>query len=139
MAVFQNRPYERHIVSNIPTLLPTGLTLADLGVGQIGIFDAKTNLSVVAPNYATTKAIYIAQGTPDHSNFPEGAGVPNVYRKTHTIAGRKIQNLYGKKANPGQVEIVTLGNTGIAGACHQCCNLQPNHCGAVKYLVPIQL
>lgn len=115
MAVFQNRPYERHIVSNIPTLLPTGLTLADLGVGQIGIFDAKTNLSVVAPNYATTKAIYIAQGTPDHSNFPEGAGVPNVYRKTHTIAGKKIQKLYGKKANTGQVEIVTLGNTGIAG------------------------
>lgn len=115
MAVFQNRPYERHMVSNIPTLLQAGLTLADLGVGQIGIFDAKTNLSVTAPTYAVNKAIYIAQGTPDHSNFPEGAGVPNVYRKTHTIAGKKIQKLYGKKANAGQVEIVTLGNTGIAG------------------------
>jgi len=115
MAVFQNRPYERHMVSNIPTLLPAGLTLADLGVGQIGIFDAKTNLSVTAPTYAVNKAIYIAQGTPDHSNFPEGAGVPNIYRKTHTIAGKKIQKLYGKKANAGQVEIVTLGNTGISG------------------------
>ena len=79
MAVFQNRPYERHMVSNIPTLLPAGLTLADLGVGQIGIFDAKTNLSVTAPTYAVNKAIYIAQGTPDHSNFPEGAGVPVSY------------------------------------------------------------
>lgn len=115
MAVFQNRPYERHMVSNIPTLLPAGLTLADLAVGQIGIFDAKTNLSVTAPNYAVNKAIYIAQGTPDHSNFPEGAGVPNMYRKTHVIHGKKIQKLYAKKANQGQVEIVTLGNTGIPG------------------------
>jgi len=103
------------MVSNIPTLLPAGLTLADLAVGQIGIFDAKTNLSVTAPTYAVNKAIYIAQGTPDHSNFPEGAGVPNIYRKTHVIQGKKIQNLYAKKANSGQVEIVTLGNTGISG------------------------
>lgn len=115
MGVFQNRSYERHMVSNIPTLLAAGNTLADLGVGQIGIFDAKTNLSVTAPTYAVNKAIYIAQGTPDRSNFTEGAGVPNVYRKSHTIAGKKIQNLYAKKANKRQVEIVTLGNTGIPG------------------------
>lgn len=113
MAVFQNRPYERHMVSNIPALLPAGLTLADLGVGQIGIFDAKTNKSVTAPTYAVNKAIYIAQGTPDHSNFPEGAGVPNVYRKSHVISGKKIQKLYGKKANRGLNEIVTLGFDGV--------------------------
>ena len=113
MAVFQNRPYERHMVTNVTSLLASGLTLADLAIGQIGIFDAKTNLSTVAPTYAANKAIYIAQGTPDHSNFPEGAGVPNVYRKSHTISGRKIQALYGKKANRGQVEIVTLGFDGV--------------------------
>lgn len=115
MAVFQNRPYERHIVSNIPNLLAAGKTLADLGVGQIGIFDAKTNLSVTAPTFATNKALYIAQGTPDRSNFPEGAGVPNVYRKTHVIKGNSLKNLFGKKANVGQAEVVVLGNTGITG------------------------
>lgn len=115
MAVFQNRPYERHLVSNVPTLLAAGKTLADLAVGQIGIFDAKTNLSVSAPTFATNKALYIAQGTPDKSDFPEGAGVPNIYRKTHVIKGNSLKNLFGKKANVGQSEIVILGNTGIAG------------------------
>lgn len=115
MAVFQNRPYERHMVSNIPTLLASGLTLADLGTGQLGIFDAKTNLSTTTPTYQLNKAIYIAQGTPDRTNFPEGAGVPNIYRKTHTIQGKKLISLRAKKANRGQGEIVTLGNTGIPG------------------------
>lgn len=113
MAVFQNRPYERHIVSNIPSLLTTGNTIDSLAVGQIGIFDAKTNLSVTAPTYATNKAIYIAQGTPDKSNFPEGAGVPNIYRKTHTIQGKKLLSLRGKKGSLGKGEIVTLGFDGV--------------------------
>ena len=74
MSVFQQRPHERHFISNIPNLLPAGLPLSALAQGQIGIFDAKTNLSVTAPTYQTNKAIYFAQGTPDRSNFPEGAG-----------------------------------------------------------------
>lgn len=115
MSVFQNRPIERHMVTNIPTLLEAGKTLADLAVGQIGIFDARTNLSVTAPTYQANKAIYIAQGTPDRSNFPEGAGVPNMYNKTHLIRGKQLLKLYAKKASRGQSEIVTLGNTGIAG------------------------
>ena len=115
MSVFQNRPYERHMVSNIPTLLPAGQTLEALGIGQLGIFDVKTNLSVTAPTYAANKAIYIAQGTPDHSNFPEGAMVPNITRRTHNIEGKKLLSLRGKKANRGLTEIVTLGNTGVVG------------------------
>lgn len=113
MAVFQNRPYERHIVSNIPALLATGSTLDQLAVGQIGIFDAKTNRAVTAPTYAANKAIYIAQGTPDRSNFPEGAAVPNIFRKTHTIQGKKLISLRGKKGNLGHGEIVTLGFDGV--------------------------
>lgn len=115
MAVFPNRPYERHMVSNIPTLLAAGNTLDALAVGQLGIFDAKTNLSVTAPTYAVNKTIYIAQGTPDRSYFPEGAGVPNMVRKTHPIQGKRLLSLRGKKANRGLSEIVTLGNTGVAG------------------------
>jgi hypothetical protein len=102
-------------VSNIPTLLAAGNTIDSLGVGQIGIFDAKTNLSVTAPTYQANKAIYIAQGTPDRSNFPEGAGVPNITRRTHTIQGKKLLSLRAKKASRGHGEIVVLGNTGIAG------------------------
>jgi hypothetical protein len=113
MAVNQLRPYERHIVSNISTLLPAGLTLADLATGQIGIFDAKTNKSVTAPTYATNKVIYFAQGTPDKSGFPAGAGVPNIYRKSQPVDGKKLLALRGKKASRGQGEIVTLGYDGV--------------------------
>ena len=115
MAVNQLRPYERHMVSNISALLPAGLTLADLAIGQIGIFDAKTNKSVTAPTYATNKAIYFAQGTPDRSEFPEGAGVPNLYRLSHVIEGKRLLGLRGKKASKGFGEVVVLGNTGAVG------------------------
>jgi len=112
MPVNQNRPFERHMVSNIPHLLQAGEPLSALGVGQLGIFDAKTNLSVTAPTYQNNKAIYIAQGTPDRSGFPEGAGVPNIYRKSHVIEGKKLISLRGTKASRGRGEIVTLGFDG---------------------------
>lgn len=113
MAVNQNRPYERHFVSNIPTLLPAGNTLAALGIGQLGIFDAKTNLSVTAPTYAANRAIYFAQGTPDRSAFPEGAMVPNMVRRSHTVQGKKLIQLRAAKASRGLGEIVTLGFDGV--------------------------
>lgn len=112
MSVFQQRPHERHFVSNIPNLLQAGQPLSSLGVGQIGIFDAKTNLSVTAPTYQTNKAIYFAQGTPDHSNYPEGAGIPNIYRKSQLIQGKKLVSLRGRAASRGRGEIVTLGYDG---------------------------
>lgn len=112
MSVNQLRPYERHMVSNISALLAAGQPLSSLGVGQLGIFDAKTNLSVTAPTYQTNRRIYFAQGTPDKSAFPEGAGVPNMYRKTHVIDGKKVKRLYGKSASQGRGEVVTLGYDG---------------------------
>jgi hypothetical protein len=112
MPVNQNRPFERHMVSNIPNLLAAGQPLSALAVGQIGFFDAKTNLSVTAPTYQTNRAIYIAQGTPDRSGFPEGAGVPNLYRKSHVIKGKSLISLRGAAASRGRGEIVTLGFDG---------------------------
>ena len=112
MSVNQLRPFERHMVSNISTLLAAGQPLSALGVGQIGIFDGKTNLSVTAPTYQVNRKIYFVQGTPDRSQYPEGAGVPNIYRKTHVIDGKKIKKLYGKSASQGRGEIVTLGYNG---------------------------
>lgn len=112
MPVNVNRPFERHMVTNIPNLLPAGNTLDALAVGQLGIFDAKTNLSVTAPTYQTNKAIYFAQGTPDRSMFPEGAGVPNIYRKSHIVKGKNLISLRGAAASRGRGEIVTLGYDG---------------------------
>lgn len=112
MPVNQNRPFERHYVSNIPNLLAAGQPLSSLATGQIGIFDAKTNLSVTAPTYQNNKAIYFAQGTPDHSRFPEGAGVPNRYRTSHVIKGKNLISLRGTPASRGRGEIVTLGYDG---------------------------
>ena len=62
MSVNQLRPFERHMVSNISTLLAAGQPLSALGVGQIGIFDGKTNLSVTAPTYQVNRKIYFVQG-----------------------------------------------------------------------------
>lgn len=112
MPVNQNRPYERHMVTNIPNLLAAGNTLADLAVGQLGIFDAKTNRSVTAPTYQTNRAIYFAQGTPDRSRFTPGAGVPDMYRKSHVIQGKNLISLRGAAATRGRGEIVTLGYDG---------------------------
>lgn len=112
MPVNQNRPFERHMVSNIPNLLAAGQPLSALATGQLGIFDAKTNLSVTAPTYQANRAIYFAQGTPDHSGFPEGAGVPNLYRKSHLVKGKNLISLRGAGASRGRGEIVTLGYDG---------------------------
>lgn len=112
MPVNVNRPFERHMVSNIPNLLAAGQPLSALATGQLGIFDAKTNLSVTAPTYQANRAIYFAQGTPDRSGFPEGAGVPNIYRKSHVIKGKNLISLRGAKASRGHGEIVTLGFDG---------------------------
>lgn len=110
--VFQGRQHQRFWVSNLPTLLQSG-TINNLAVGQFGIFDAKTNQAIANPTYQNNPVIYIAQGTPDHSNFVEGAMVPNVVRRTKNINGKLVKKLFGKKANRGQVELVTLGYDGI--------------------------
>lgn len=104
--------FQQTIVSNIPALLATGTT-TDLAVEQVGIFDARTNQAVVLPTYSANREIYIAQGTPDFSNFPAGAGKVNETLKSKPIKGKSITGWRGKKAKRGQTSQVAIGYDGI--------------------------
>lgn len=100
------------LVTNNPTLLPSGTT-ANLAVEQVGIFDAATNQAVTLPTYSTNRVIYVAQGTPDFSNFPAGAGKLNESLKSKPIKGSAITGWRGKKAKLGQTSQVAVGYDGI--------------------------
>lgn len=105
--------FEQVIVTNNPTLLASGTT-ENLGVEQIGIFDASTNQAVTLPTYSTNRALYLAQGTPDFSDFPAGAGKVNETLKSKgTIKGTKITGWRGKKAKRGQTSQVAVGYDGV--------------------------
>lgn len=108
------RPYQNYFVFNTGSLATTGDTV-DVGLGQLGIFDAKTfqNLGT-SPNFQVSKEIVLVQGTPDFSQMPEGAAIPNVTTKV-TISGvrGKIKDFYVKKSRRPQNMIVTIGYDGI--------------------------
>ena len=63
--------------------LPTSGTTVDLGIGQIGIFDAKTWVATATPK---SKSIVITQGTPDTKWIP-GVAKGNQTYKSLTIKG----------------------------------------------------
>ena len=104
--------FQQTIVSNIPAILASGNTTA-LAVEQVGIFDARTNQAVTLPSFSTTRELYIAQGTPDFSNFPAGAGKLNETVKSKYIKGNKITGWRGVSAQQGQTSQVAVGYNGI--------------------------
>ena len=107
-----NQSFRQIFVTNNPALLASGQTVENLAVGQIALLDAKTNLSVTAPTYATTKAFNIVAGTPDLSDLPLLAGVPNQNSYSKLVKGKKILGFRGKKAKKGQSQIITVGFSG---------------------------
>ncbi len=107
------RPYKDFYISTTGTLASSGTT-SDLAVGQIGFFNAKTWQATTAPTFQTAKQLVIAQGTPDLSDMPEGAGIPNTSFKVFVDAQRgKILDWYTKKAQKAQNMIVRLGFDGV--------------------------
>lgn len=107
-----NQSFRQVFVTNNPALLASGQTVENLAVGQLALLDAKSNLSVTAPTYATTKAFNIVAGTPDLSDLPLLAGVPNQNSYSKLIKGKKIVGFRGKKAKKGQNQIITVGYSG---------------------------
>lgn len=109
-------PHQSHrdvFVSNNPALYTSGPT-DGLANGQIGIFvyDVKKDQVAVLPNYATTRAIQIFQGTPE---LPTNllAAVSNESDRTKPIKGKKIIDWTGRKAERGQNQIIALGYDGV--------------------------
>jgi len=89
--------------------LPTSGTTVDLGIGQIGIFDAKTWVATATP---TSKSIVIAQGTPDTKWIP-GVAKGNQTYKSLTIKGSKVTGWKAVKARKPQGQIYTMGFDGV--------------------------
>jgi hypothetical protein len=89
--------------------LPTSGTTVDLGIGQIGIFDAKTWVATATP---TSKSIVIAQGTPD-TKWIQGVAKGNQTYKSLTIKGSKVTGWKAVKARKPQGQIYTMGFDGV--------------------------
>ena len=108
-----NQNFRKVFVTTNTTILASGSATSDLAVGQLGLFDATTNVALGAtPTYPTTKGFYIAQGTPDLSYMPKGAGIRNETDKSIAIYGKNIVDYWGKAAAAGQSDIVTIGYDG---------------------------
>ena len=104
--------FSQYFITNSPALLAQGSTVENLGVGQIGILDAKTHTAVTSPTYANVKALEVVWGTPDLGDLPLMAGVPNQNLYSKLIKGKKITGFSGKKAKRPKNQIVTVGFSG---------------------------
>ncbi len=106
-----NQSFRQVFVTNTPALLPSGSTVENIAVGQIGIIDAKTHVAVTTPTYGNNKAIKLVWGTPDiEAIINYGFSNQNEYSKL--IKGNLIRNFRGKAAHRGQHQIVTVGFSG---------------------------
>jgi hypothetical protein len=103
--------FSQVFVTNTATLLASGSTVDYLGVGQIGILDAKTYKAVSAPTYATNKALFAVWGTPDLF-VGEFSGVPNENEYSKIIKGKLIKRFRAKRAKRGVSPIWTVGFSG---------------------------
>lgn len=123
-----NQDFKKVFVATNPALITTGSTNT-LASGRIGIYNADTYQAVAAPSWPTVPGIIIAQGTPDLSGLPKGAGIRNETDKTKVILGTKITGWRGHEATTGQNEIIAIGYDGtddtktISGRCDEVKNI----------------
>lgn len=119
-----NQDFKKVFVTTNNTLLPSGTTTA-LEQCQLGIFNADTYSATTTPDWSTAKTLIIAQGTPDLSYMPKGAGIPNQTDKSKVITGKTITGWRKKAYSAGQQQIVTIGYDGtdtdktISGKCDE--------------------
>lgn len=126
-----NQNFRKIFVTTNTTLLPSASTTGNLAVGQLGFFDSSTNLAIGAtPTYTTNKGFYVAQGTPDQSYLPKGAGIRNETDKSKVIMGKNILGYWGKRAAAGQSDIVAIGYTGSGSTA----NTVSGKCDEIKHL-----
>lgn len=107
-----NQSFRQVFVTNQSALLPSGSTVDNIAVGQIGIVDAKTYVATAAPTYGTNKALYLVHGTADTKGLPFMFGPPNQNEYTKLIKGRLLRNFRGKAAHKGQTESWVVGYSG---------------------------
>tara|TARA_R110000868_G_scaffold1729_5_gene13914 strand:+ start:12004 stop:13956 length:1953 start_codon:yes stop_codon:yes gene_type:complete len=104
--------YRNVFLTNIESLLATGNSTVDLGIGELGIVDSRTSTSTTTPAFPTNRSIQIVQGNSDRK-LPKGMLWGNQSLRSPEIPASsdiKFEVLKGQKA---QNMIVTLGYDGI--------------------------
>lgn len=108
----QNQSFPKHHVVPITSLLGASKYPTELAVGQIGIFDSDTNMSVTSPLFPTNKAIYfgyrLPQGTMADMNRPNAHPFYSA-----GIKASNIEDWRGYRGHRGKTEIVAIGYDGI--------------------------
>jgi hypothetical protein len=102
----------RYVFASSTSQLPSTGTTVNLGVGQVGIFDANSWQAVTAPTVQVNNAILFAQGTPADT-FPQGVAKGNQTYKTQALTPFQITKWKAHKAQPGKSQVVTLGYDGV--------------------------
>ena len=114
-----NQSYNQVFVTNSATIATSGTTV-DLAVGQIGIFDGRTYAATTTPTYFKNQSLVFGWGTPDLSYIAGGAGTQGILlsgifnetEKSKEVKARLITGFRGHKAQRGQTQIITVGNSG---------------------------
>jgi len=102
--------YRNVFLTNLETIPSSGTTL-DLGIGQLGIVNVRTNALTATPNFPAVRSIQIVQGTSD-KKLPKGFQQGNQTFRTPEIPASPNIEFYALKAQKLQNMIVTLGYDG---------------------------
>jgi hypothetical protein len=102
----------KYVFASSTSELPSTGTTVNLGLGQVGIFDANTWQAVTAPQATTNHAIIIAQGTTSDTFVP-GIAKSNETYKSLPITPFSIRKWEAIKAQPGKPQVYTMGFDGV--------------------------
>ena len=103
--------YRNVFVSNVDELLASGDSL-DLGFGQIGILNAKTNQAVTNPNFPNVRGIQIVQGT-TNKKLPKGMLFGNESWRSPEIGNDSTIDYQITPGQKAQSRVVALGYDGV--------------------------
>lgn len=103
--------YRNVFVTNVDELLASGDSL-DLGFGQIGILNSKTNQAVTSPSFPNVRGIQIVQGT-TNNKLPKGMLFGNESWRSPIIGNDSTIEYKITPAQKAQNRIVTLGYDGV--------------------------
>lgn len=103
--------YRNVFLTNLDTIPSSGTTL-DLGIGELGIVNVRTNTLTSSPNFPTVRSIQVVQGTSD-KKLPKGFQMGNQTLRTPEIPASSDIKFEALKAQKLQNMIVTLGYDGV--------------------------
>lgn len=99
----------RYAFAATTSVIPSSGTTADLGTGEIGVFDGST---YTATSGLSAKSIIVAQGVPA-TLYPQGVAKGNFSVKTDIIKGNAVKSWKRVTGRKGRGIITTMGFDGV--------------------------